>query len=485
MHRSPIMYHDGSVWRNWECYNSAKGNIAILVGGGPSLNKIDIDKLSGPGKTVFGLNTTYPHVRPDIWIGMDDPSCYDRKVFYEPFPKIMRGNYYDRFCENTKVTSLPNVLFASVKKTKRKSDLFYSIKEDTDAFIWHENVFATALNILLYMGFKKIYLAGVDFSLDEKSYFHDDIVLDDRKKAWNRNLYDSLYKYTEWLHQTGGMCGIELCSISPDSKINNFMPYISIEALNNSLDLPKDYKLLHSSELYESKQKVLNIMTTATPRKELHKKGLYKTLLELSELNLKIDWFVNIDCPKMFTAEELKSSVEGFKGLSELLENVTLHLNINVESPSFKTSSVSLFESCAKNINSSNENLFMWLEDDWRLEKPKEFKSLLDNKPLNTLFILGGATNYVSGNPFIFTERFFYKIVRMQRTEDLIDPELRFMEAKKRIYGDSELRVPLKDSVLLNAFVDIGRAWRKEKNIIKENKYSKNTKTWIKEDAGK
>lgn len=249
--KTPIMYHDGKRWRHWECYNSSNKNVAILVGGGPSLNKIDISKLTGPGKTVFGLNTTYPKVRPDIWLGMDDPRCYNRQVFYEPFPKIMRGNYWELKCEGVPLTELPNIYFASVKPFNHKGDIFYRIDKDTESFIWDKNVFVTALNIILYMGYRKIYLAGVDFSIDEGDYFYSENSLSDKYKKWNQNLYNHLYKYTEWIASTGKMCGIEIESISPDSSINNILPFQSIESLNNKLNLPEAGKLYHCGELEE------------------------------------------------------------------------------------------------------------------------------------------------------------------------------------------------------------------------------------------
>ena len=251
MAKAPILYNDGNKWRNWECYNSAKSNVAILVGAGPSLNNIDLTKLSGPGKTVFGLNTTYPAVRPDVWIGMDDPKCYDRRLFSEPFPKIMRGNYYSRDCEGTLLTDCPNTYFASVKKFDHKGDIFYRIGSDTEAFIWDKNVFVTALNIILYMGYRKIYLAGVDFSLDNGEYFHNSIELDDKYKKWNKNLYNHLYRYVGWIASTGRMCGIEISSISPNSKINEIIPYISLDSLNSSLQIPDPGKIYHCGQLEE------------------------------------------------------------------------------------------------------------------------------------------------------------------------------------------------------------------------------------------
>lgn len=247
--RVPIMYHDGSIWRFWECYNqNNNNNVAILVGGGPSLNKIDISKLKGPKKTIFGLNNTYPKVSPDYWIGMDMPQCYDSHLFYEAFPKIMRGNYYNKTLNGRELWEYPNSYFAAVKQTKRQEDLFHSIGKDTEIFVWHKNVFMTAINIILYMGFNKIYLAGVDFSLDEQDYFNPQQVLTEKQRTWNSTLYSTLYKYVEWLYNTGKYSGIDIYSISPESKINTFLPYITLEELNTSLPMPKKTKLLHSSE---------------------------------------------------------------------------------------------------------------------------------------------------------------------------------------------------------------------------------------------
>lgn len=249
------MYHDGTMWRNWECYNDKQSNVAIIVGAGPSLNKIDVSKLTGPGKTVFGLNTTYPTVRPDVWVGMDDPRCYDRKVFHEPFPKILRGNYYDLDCEGKTLKEYPNTYFASVKPFDHKADIFYRFDKNAEYFIWDKNVFVTTINLILYMGFRKIYLAGVDFSIEQSDYFHDKN-LSDRFKKWNANLYQHLYKYTDWLASTGKMCGIDILSISPDSPINQILEYQTLDSLNESLNLPDSGRLYHCGELDDGNQLV-------------------------------------------------------------------------------------------------------------------------------------------------------------------------------------------------------------------------------------
>ena len=250
MRKAPIMYHDGEQWRHWHCYRKEENKVAILVGGGPSLSKIDINSLKGPGKTVFGLNTTYPHVVPDIWVGMDDPKCYDRRLFHEAFPKIVRGNYFDRTCEGIPLKTLSNVYFASVSEFDHKADIFYRFGNDTLNFIWDKNVFITAINLILYMGFRKVYLAGVDFSLEKGDYSYSNCLSTTQKK-WNNSLYSRLFDYTDWLASTGKYCGIDIQSISPDSPINEVIPYISLEDLNKSLEVPEPGRLYHSSELHE------------------------------------------------------------------------------------------------------------------------------------------------------------------------------------------------------------------------------------------
>jgi len=248
MAKSPLMQFDGKRWRNWECYNAYKNSKGIFVGGGSSLNYINTSKLKGPGKTVVGVNTTYPTVVPDIWVGMDQPECYDSRVFFEAFPKIMRGGYQNHKFLGKKLWEYPNSYFAGIKRTSKREDIFYQSESDASFYIWENNVFVTTMNMMLHMGFKEIYFAGVDFSMENGSYFHGK-QLEGKYYDWNKSLYATLYKYLEWLHSTCKMAGITLKSISPNSPINNFMPYISLEELNSSIELPTYSEFLHCCEL--------------------------------------------------------------------------------------------------------------------------------------------------------------------------------------------------------------------------------------------
>lgn len=246
-----ILHFDGTGWAYSKFYRAETTSKALLFCGGPSINKIDLSKVRGPGKTVFALNNTYPKIYPDYWIGMDDPACYNRNLFLESFPKIMRGGYQDRHCEGIPITNFYNVHFASLEKTDDRSKLLL-FPSTLDKFVWHQNSFATTLHIILWMGFKEIYLIGCDLDFSNGDY-HNGVQLTKAQRAWNKNLYDSLYNYIRYVKKLFDKTNIKLYSMSKDSRINNLLEYFSLEEVNDSIRLFPEGKLFHTSELESEK----------------------------------------------------------------------------------------------------------------------------------------------------------------------------------------------------------------------------------------
>lgn len=245
-----LLHWDGEGWAPTLVHRKVNNHVGILVGGGPSLNKIDISKLNGPGKTVFGMNNTYPQIKPDIWMGMDDPNCYHTEVFFEPFMKILRGGYQERPAQKFHVKRLYNVHYANfdhppdlhvehlLKTTGKKAPFLY----------WYKNTFLAAIGLMLHMGYRKIYLAGCDLNNKTQHYFND-IKLTDPQQKRNADLYDQLYthltKLVELLPNT-------FYSISPGSRINLLMPYVDLDTLNSGLVLPKEQgELLYCTDAEE------------------------------------------------------------------------------------------------------------------------------------------------------------------------------------------------------------------------------------------
>jgi len=249
-----IVHFDGEKWKYSNFHRDHNSSRAILVCGGPSLKNMDRTQFTGPGKVVLGVNNTYPFIKPDMWMGMDDPRCYHRKVHFESFPKFLRGGYQKRHFQNFRPLDLHNTHYINVKRDV-KTRIFDRASKHSKAFIWHNNVMAVGMSLLLHMGFKEIYIAGCDLDNTEQDYF-DDRKLVGKEKDRNTALYKHLYKWLKWLTPAALDRGIKICSISPNSGINDIMPYISLEELNSKVasDLPQDGPLYNAYTLSQMLQ---------------------------------------------------------------------------------------------------------------------------------------------------------------------------------------------------------------------------------------
>lgn len=250
-----ITHWEGERWKYSNFFRENNQNTAIIVCPGPSFKKIDIEKLKGPGKTTMGMNTSYPYFVPDMWVGMDDPRCYQRDLFVQPFPKFLRGPLYEKNFQDYQVKEMPNVHYVNVNKCKKEA--FWKMSgRNVPQFPWHNNTFTIAFSILVHMGFKNIYLAGCDLNNGKSSYFHQDTNLEGVLKERNTKLYSVLYDWLEWFVPSAREKGIRVRSLSPDSIINNLMPFLTVDEMNERVakTLPKEGKLWNAFDLQEKEK---------------------------------------------------------------------------------------------------------------------------------------------------------------------------------------------------------------------------------------
>ena len=218
----PLWSHNGEHWQTVNLHKKNNGLSAFLCGGGPSLNLVNPKFLNGPNRLVFGLNNTYPMIRPDYWIGMDDADCYDAKLFWEPFPKILRGNYGDNLCRGFALKTLNNTLFADVVEYEDKMDIF-DFNENTK-FCWQKNTFSFALQLIMWMGIKNIYLFGVDLNNEQQDYF-DGTYLKKEQRDSNSLLYNQLFNFLVKFKEKAEPMGYKIISCSHGSRINTLFEY--------------------------------------------------------------------------------------------------------------------------------------------------------------------------------------------------------------------------------------------------------------------
>ena len=253
-----LYYETGNGWVQTTLAKKDLGLDAILCCPGPSLKEIDSSILKGKGRMIFAINTAYPTVIPDVWMGLDTIECYDRNILYEPFMKIFRGTYYDNmFYGKAPVKDYPNVFWASLKAPEvGKTMLDY--RNHKDPFVWHKNTLAAMLHFMIWMGAKTIYLAGCDMGGD-KDYCHDNKLSEEQYKI-NRKLYKEQVYFINSLALRAKDRGIVIKSATSNSPLNEFLEYVPIEEAINLAEKkivePKDNNYYHAIDAEKIYKKV-------------------------------------------------------------------------------------------------------------------------------------------------------------------------------------------------------------------------------------
>jgi len=209
---------------------------------GPSLK--GVQDVRGPGRLVLALNTAYPTVIPDMWIGMDNPRCFNRYLFDTPIPKFMRYGHYGKTLDGKLVSSYPGVCFLTNTRAKEVSDIFTRNKAG-DHFVWFAHTLGTSIHLLMWLGCRTIRFLGCDLG-GKTAYCHEGVLNKDLQ-ARNKNLYQQQIKFLDKVVSLGGS-DYSFISGTPGSPINDFMPFEPVEPLG-PWEIPRDHFYPHVHEL--------------------------------------------------------------------------------------------------------------------------------------------------------------------------------------------------------------------------------------------
>jgi hypothetical protein len=222
-----LYYETGNGWVQTKLARKHTDLDGYLCCPGPSLAEVNTVTLQGKGRMIFAINTAYPKVKPDVWMGLDNIACYNQNILYEPFMKIFRGSYYDTMMFNDiPVRNFPNAFWASVKEPEAGKTMF-NYRQHDSPFVWHKNTLAVMIHYMIWLGFKNIYLIGCDMGGD-KDYW-DDRTLTDFQRKYNRKLYTEQVNFIRKLAIEGEKHGVAFYSCTPGSPLNEFLTYIPLD----------------------------------------------------------------------------------------------------------------------------------------------------------------------------------------------------------------------------------------------------------------
>lgn len=224
---------------NYAIVGNYRGSIAFLICGGPSFAKVDKSKLKNCW--TMTVNNSIKSYRSNAWCSVDDPSrflasCWmDPKITkFVPFGCSDKPLWDSRNINgkqiwgplNRKVGDCPNIYYF------RRNGKFHSSRwlwestlnwGNTKKFGGGRSVMLPALRILWILGFRKIYLLGVDLDMSEESRYH---FSDGRTKegvGGNRSTYKKMITdYYPKLRAEFQKYGLEVYNCNPDSKLKVF-----------------------------------------------------------------------------------------------------------------------------------------------------------------------------------------------------------------------------------------------------------------------
>lgn len=152
--------------------NTHRGEIAFIVGNGPSLSPVDLDKLKERNIFCFGMNRITLMFDKTLW----RPHCYmaiDRQIYRDDDPTIncvIKENLPLYLFSESVYHGIPKSLHLSnvIPFNSKPNSHYIPITEFSDnAMLYVVDGFTvtySAMQLAYFMGFKEVYLLGVDFN---------------------------------------------------------------------------------------------------------------------------------------------------------------------------------------------------------------------------------------------------------------------------------------------------------------------------------
>lgn len=206
---------------------------AYLVCPGPSLGLLspdDYDRIfARRGIYVMAINTAYPHVRrPHAWVGLDQPVCYDQRLYWEAFPKFTDRKLACYEVGGSQIRHCPMTYFMEVAKEDSNANMMFLDRDHTATFGHTRGTMIVALHLLVWMGARRIHLVGCDLDVGRGAY-HDARAIGQKAVQHNAEIMRDLAYTLRQLAILGGEHGIEIVSCTEGSPVNSHMDWLPLD----------------------------------------------------------------------------------------------------------------------------------------------------------------------------------------------------------------------------------------------------------------
>jgi hypothetical protein len=224
-----------------------RGGDCFLIGGGPSLAKIDQQKMKLPGCLTFAINNSVKVIRPNMWTCVDDPSRFLYSIWKDP--QIMKfvpmAHFSKDLWDSTNREGVDNWKKAPVQVQHcpnvwgyRRNEKFAAhrfLTENTINWGCHKDhggcrsVMLAAIRIIYLLGIRRLFLVGVDLNMSPTAgYAFAEGRSAGAIKNNNTTYARMINEYFPALKPQFDKAGFQVFNCNPDSALKIF-PHIPYE----------------------------------------------------------------------------------------------------------------------------------------------------------------------------------------------------------------------------------------------------------------
>lgn len=232
-----------------------RGATAFLISNGPSLasGRYDLSLLKAPGILTYGINNGPKTIRPNFWSCVDDPKRFLKSIWLDPtITKFVPfGHAEKRLFDNDKWEDgviRPNPLNGKDKEflVGDCPNVYYfrrNSKFVANRFLWENTinwgnhkdyggcrtVLLSVIRILFLLGFRKVYLLGVDLNMSSTKTYHFDEQRDPGSVKGNMETYSKMNEeYFPSLKKYFDAVDFKIYNCTEGSKLTAF-PFVKYE----------------------------------------------------------------------------------------------------------------------------------------------------------------------------------------------------------------------------------------------------------------
>ena len=204
----------------------------FLVGGNPQIECPDQwELLQKSGIMTMAMNNVAVKFKPTFWIGADKPINYSKSILYDS--SFLHFAYLSRCTEKIEDKvwwDLDNTLFIGSSADIKAKNFFKPLNH----FVWWQNVFMIAIQILYHLGFRTVYTVGCKFEIYQQGQYSYGNFLTPEQVNYNKKTYRMVLGQLNGIIPHFEEAGFELVNCTMNSvlsgiKFMNFKDAIDLE----------------------------------------------------------------------------------------------------------------------------------------------------------------------------------------------------------------------------------------------------------------